>query len=145
MRHPISVQPQSTYQSSNHQLRIFIVFIRRHIGAYHGPNLIFHPVTVTCNITCASFEVMCSCRVVLLWGILGRSRDKRNKQSAKLGPKQLGPFEVTEVLSDVDYRLALPPALRLHDVFHVDRLSPYKGNDVNGLIPPPPDPVTITA
>ena len=62
---------------------------------------------------------------------------------AKLGPKQLGPFEVTEVLSDVDYRLALPPALRLHDVFHVDRLSPYRGNDVNGLTPPPPDPVTI--
>ena len=55
----------------------------------------------------------------------------------------MGPFEVTEVLSDVNYRLALPPALRLHDVFHVDRLSPYRGNDVNGLTPPPPDPVTI--
>ena len=27
------------------------------------------------------------------------------QQSAKLGPKQLGPFEITEVLSDVDYRL----------------------------------------
>ena len=50
---------------------------------------------------------------------------KIHQQSAKLGPKQLGPFEVTEVLSDVDFRLALPPALRLHDVFHVDRLSPY--------------------
>src|ERR1700735_2462141 len=78
MRHPISVQPQSTYQSSNHQLRIFIVFIRCHIGAYHGPYLIFHPVTVTCNITCASLEVMCLCRVVVLWGFLGRARDKRN-------------------------------------------------------------------
>ena len=68
---------------------------------------------------------------------------KIHQQSAKLGPKQLGPFEVTEVLSDVDYRLALPPALCLHDVFHVDRLSPYRGNAVNGLTPPPPDPVTI--
>ena len=68
---------------------------------------------------------------------------KIHQQSAKLGPKQLGPFEVTEVLSDVDYRLALPPALRLHDVFHVDRLSPYRGNEVNGLAPPPPNPVTI--
>ena len=37
---------------------------------------------------------------------------KIHQQSAKLGPKQLGPFEVTEVLSDVDYRLALPPVLR---------------------------------
>ena len=68
---------------------------------------------------------------------------KIHQQSAKLGPKQLSPFKVTEVLSDVDYRLALPPALCLHDVFHVDRLSPYRGNEVNGLTPPPPDPVTI--
>ena len=68
---------------------------------------------------------------------------KIHQQSAKLGPKQLGPFEVTEVLSDVNYRLALPPALRLHDVFHVDRLSPYQGNEVNGLTPPPPDPITV--
>ena len=43
----------------------------------------------------------------------------------------------------MDYRLVLPSALHLHDVFHVDRLSPYKGNEVNGLTPPPPDPVTI--
>ena len=68
---------------------------------------------------------------------------KIHQQSAKLGPKELGPFEVTEVLSDVDYRLALPPALHLHDVFHVDCLSPYRGNTVNGLTPPPPEPVTI--
>ena len=49
---------------------------------------------------------------------------KIHQQSAKLGPKQLGPFEITEVISDVDYRLALPPALKIHDVFHVDDLSP---------------------
>ena len=44
---------------------------------------------------------------------------KIHQQSAKLGPKQLGPFEITEVLSDVYYRLKLPPALRIHDVFHI--------------------------
>ena len=68
---------------------------------------------------------------------------KIHQQSAKLGPKQLGPFEITEVLSDVDYRLKLPPALRIHDVFHIDCLSPYKGNKVNGLEPPPSEPVTV--
>jgi hypothetical protein len=68
---------------------------------------------------------------------------KVHQQSAKLGPKQLGPFEVTEVRSDVDYKLALPPALRIHDVFHVDRLSPYKGNEVNGQVPPLPEPVIV--
>ena len=68
---------------------------------------------------------------------------KIHQQSAKLGPKQLGPFEITEVISDVNYRLALPLALKIHDVFHVDCLSPYKGNNVNGLTPPPLDPVTV--
>jgi hypothetical protein len=68
---------------------------------------------------------------------------KVHQQSAKLGPKQLGPFTVTEVKSDVDYRLNLPPVLKIHDVFHVDRLSSYKGNEVNGLLPPPPEPVTV--
>ena len=68
---------------------------------------------------------------------------KVHQQSAKLGPKQLGPFEVTEVRSDVDYKLALPPALKVHNVFHVNRLSPYRGNEVNGLMPPPLDPVTV--
>jgi hypothetical protein len=68
---------------------------------------------------------------------------KVHQQSVKLGPKQLGPFEVTEVRSDVDYKLALPPALHIHDVFHVDCLSPYKGNEVNGQVPPPPEPVTV--
>jgi hypothetical protein len=43
----------------------------------------------------------------------------------------------------VDYCLDLPPVLKIHDVFHVDCLSPYKGNEVNGLLPPPPDPVTV--
>ena len=68
---------------------------------------------------------------------------KIHQQSSKLGLKQLGPFTVTKVLSDVDYQLVLPPALKVHDMFHVDRLSPYKGNEVNGLEPPPPEPVTI--
>ena len=68
---------------------------------------------------------------------------KIHQQSAKLGPKQLGPFTITEVRSDVDYQLVLPPVLKVHDVFHVDRLSPYKGNEVNGLTPPPPEPVTV--
>ena len=50
---------------------------------------------------------------------------------------------VTEVLSDLDYRLQIPPNLKIHDVFHIDRLSPWKGNDINGQEPPPPGPLTI--
>ena len=48
---------------------------------------------------------------------------KIHQQSAKLGPKQLGPFEVLKVLSPVDYQLKLPLALKIHNVFHVDHCS----------------------
>src|SRR5690606_26351257 len=62
----------------------------------------------------------------------------------KLGDLQLGPYKIIERIGDLDYRLELPPSLsRIHPVFHVDKLSPWKGNDVNGILPPPPEPVEL--
>ena len=61
----------------------------------------------------------------------------------KLAPRQLGPYEVIERTSDLTYRLALPPAMRQHPVFHVDRLSPWEGNEIHGQTPTPPDPVQV--
>ena len=55
-----------------------------------------------------------------LW--LQAKQIKIHQQSTKLGPKQLGPFKVIEVRSDVHYQLALPSALKVHDVFHMDHL-----------------------
>ena len=66
-----------------------------------------------------------------------------HQASQKLGPRQLGPYEVIEKVSELDYRLKLPPAMKVHNVFHVNRLSPWKGNDVNGLRPPPPEAVEV--
>ena len=64
--------------------------------------------------------------------------------SKKLGNRQLGPFEVLEKIGPLDYRLDLPLSLdRIHNVFHVDKLSPCKGNPVNGSIPPPPEPIKL--
>lgn len=63
--------------------------------------------------------------------------------SWKLGPKQLGPYEVIEKLGDRDYWLELPAILKIHNVFHVDRLTLWKGSKVNGELPPPPTPVEI--
>lgn len=44
--------------------------------------------------------------------------------SRKLGPKQLGPYKITERLGNRDYQLKLPAALKIYDVFHIDRLTP---------------------
>jgi hypothetical protein len=49
--------------------------------------------------------------------------------SSKLRPRYLGPFTVTAVVSPVSYRLALPTSMKLHPVFHVSRLLPWRDND----------------
>lgn len=41
----------------------------------------------------------------------------------KLDNKKLGPFEVSEVISNYAYQLKLPPTMRIHDVFHAKLLS----------------------
>uniref|UniRef100_A0A0W0FJH8 Reverse transcriptase-rnase h-integrase n=1 Tax=Moniliophthora roreri TaxID=221103 RepID=A0A0W0FJH8_MONRR len=61
--------------------------------------------------------------------------------SPKLSPKREGPFEITEVLGPVTYRLKLPFQWRIHPVFHAGLLSPFKETDIHGpnFLEPPPD------
>ena len=52
--------------------------------------------------------------------------------SAKLAPRQYGPFSITHVVSRTSYQLELPPQWKLHDVFHATLLTPYKQTTLNG-------------
>ena len=67
---------------------------------------------------------------------------KVHQPSPKLGPCQLGPFKVLEQIGDLDYKLELPHWLKVHPVFHVNRLSPWHDQGVDQ--PLPPKPVEIT-
>jgi hypothetical protein len=61
--------------------------------------------------------------------------------SVKLAPKRHGPFQITQVISPVAYRLALPPQWTIHPVFHALTLTPYVETKEHGenYSRPPPD------
>lgn len=60
-----------------------------------------------------------------------------HQASRKLGPKQLGSYEIIEKLGNRDYLLKLLAALKIHDVFHVNCLAPWGGSKVNSELPLP--------
>ena len=58
----------------------------------------------------------------------------------KLHPKRFGPFQITETLGPVTYRLNLPEKWKIHNAFHATLLSPYvemEEHEVNFTEPPP--------
>ena len=60
--------------------------------------------------------------------------------STKLAPKQYGPFTITDKISSVVFRLALPGHWAIHNIFHASLLIPYhktSKHSVNFLEPPP--------
>ncbi len=66
---------------------------------------------------------------------------RTNQPTTKLVPKRHGPFEIAQVMSPVNYRLKLPMQWSIHDVFHIDLLTPYRETDLHGAnySRPPPD------
>src|SRR6201996_9600994 len=75
----------------------------------------------------------------LVW-LEGRNL-KTDQPASKLAAKRYGPFPVAQVLSPVTYRLTLPEQWKIHPVFHVDLLTPYKETTFHGAnyTRPPPD------
>ena len=47
-------------------------------------------------------------------------------QMHKLASKRHGPFTITKQISPVTYKLQLPPAWTIYDVFHTSLLTPYR-------------------
>ncbi|KAM2088514.1 hypothetical protein ACFX1T_032585 [Malus domestica] len=59
-------------------------------------------------------------------------------KKGKLSPRYIGPYEITERIGEVAYRLELPPELsKVHNVFHVSMLRHYVSNPSH-VIPPQP-------
>jgi len=50
----------------------------------------------------------------------------------KLSPKRYGPFKVSQKISPVAMQLDLPQSMKIHNVFHMDLLLPYKETEQYG-------------
>ncbi|XP_019262648.1 PREDICTED: uncharacterized protein LOC109240452 [Nicotiana attenuata] len=56
-------------------------------------------------------------------------RTARFGKKGKLSPRYIEPFEILEMIGEVDYKLALPPSLSaVHSVFHISMLQKYCGD-----------------
>jgi hypothetical protein len=52
-----------------------------------------------------------------------------SSMSRKLTARYLGPFQVEQVVNPVTYKLKLPSTMRIHPVFHISLIKPYKTYD----------------
>jgi Chromo (CHRromatin Organisation MOdifier) domain len=66
---------------------------------------------------------------------------KTSHPTKKFALKRYGPFPITDVISLVVYRLNLPLTWKIHNVFHVSLLTPYKETEEHGpnFAEPPPE------
>lgn len=63
-----------------------------------------------------------------------------NPGSRKLLPKWVGPFQISQRIGQVAYKLDMPANLKMHNVFHVALLKPYRSD---GRVQPPPPPIEL--
>ena len=71
------------------------------------------------------------------------ARNLRLKTTRKLMPRRLGPFEIIEEITPVVYKLWLPSAWRIHDVFHASLLTPQVITPEYRVPPEPPLPELV--
>jgi len=70
---------------------------------------------------------------------------RTRRPSKKLDHKMQGPFEIEKVVSPNVVMLKLPRRWRLHNVFHVSLLEPYRVSSKASHAPPDPESVRTEA
>ena len=50
---------------------------------------------------------------------------------------------IIKQVNEVAYRLELPPSIKIHPVFHVSLLEPYKDSTIYGRLQAPPPPIEV--
>jgi transposase InsO family protein len=68
---------------------------------------------------------------------------RTERPSKKLDWKRLGPYIIEERIGLQAYRLKLPSSMKVHPVFHVSLLDPYKSSTIPDRTQDPPPPVVV--
>ena len=68
---------------------------------------------------------------------------KTHRPSDKFDYRCLSPFSIIKQVNEVAYRLQLPPSMKIHPVFHVSLLEPYKDSTIPGRLQVPPPPIEV--
>jgi Chromo (CHRromatin Organisation MOdifier) domain len=61
----------------------------------------------------------------------------------KLSSRRYGPFEVLQKISPVTYQIKLPQTWKIHNIFHMDLLTPYYETQAYGTMHSQPPPKLI--
>ena len=79
----------------------------------------------------------------LVW--LSRKNITTTRPAQKLDYRQLGPYKILKIVgeSQLAFKLELPPQMKIHPVFHISLLRPYRANTIPGRHQPPPPPIEI--
>ena len=80
---------------------------------------------------------------VLLFMKNANSLVDRNHSTRKLIPRFMGSYTITQVVSEIVYRLNLSSAMKIHPVFYVFLLKPYKSSSNEFLHPTSPTTIML--
>ena len=63
------------------------------------------------------------------WVLLNAKNIRTKRPTKKLAPKHYGPFKILDKIGSRSFRLELDKRWRIHNVFHVSLLEPYKTSE----------------
>jgi len=76
--------------------------------------------------------------------VMLNAKKKRSKRpSKKLSPKLYGRFKVLEKKASRAYKLEISPEWKIHPVFHISLLEPYRASNLPNREQPPREPKEI--